>query len=437
MCPCCNNERWSISSANYCEECATNRSVKKHLERLELSFLPKSEYNRYLFTLYLKYLRRFQLNYSHRKQTINFKSILERKDLSVLTSWNSIHVESNLFKMTFGKIPNSGCPFIKTGRMLEELGVLDFKQKYFEQYISRTNQLPEQQQRQCEPFINFLRTTKRSQATLATIAEVLISFSQWVSAHGRTDLMTVTSVEILHFLDNLKSKKLSASRLRQFYLYLNLFYRWSFAEKKIIYNPCVGIRVGKPAPRLLICSEEQCKIIFKFIQNKNTSAEDALVLVLILIWAFTSEELRYAKIEFKKTLIITFLRHKRSKVKYYNREQTLCLPDHPKWFHDLQIRFYDYWTDCYGKLRKSVPHHYLMLPKRRSIQPLTQTTLRTRVTTATKKAVGTKIPPHILRKTSGFLHSQHGDASILSTLGWDPNYCFRYTWVPKIVYQKK
>lgn len=437
ICQCCSKELWIISIGNCCDKCTTNRNVMKHLENLELSFLPKSQYNRYIFILYLKYLRRFQLNYCLYKQAINFKSILESRELSTFTSWDCIYKESNLFKITFGKIANSGCPFVKTGRMLEELGVLNFRQRYFEHYINRINQLPEQQQKQCEPFIIFLRTTKRSQTTLATIVEVLIIFNQWINEQSRTDLLTVTSSDIQQFLDETKSKKLSASRLRQFFHYLSLFYRWSLTNKKIIYNPCAGIRVGKPEPRLLICSEEQCKLIFKFIQNKNTDSEAALILTLLLIWALTSEELRYAKIEFKNTLVITFFRHNRNTKKYYNREQTLSLPDHPKWFHDLQIRFYKYWIECYSKLRKSVPHHYLMLPRRRCIQPLTRTTLCNRVTSATKTAVGTKIPPNVLRKTSGFLHSQQGDASILATLGWDSNYCFRYTWVPKIVYQEK
>lgn len=220
-------------------------------------------------------------------------------------------------------------------------------------------------------------------------------------------------------------------------MYINLFYRWSLAEKKIIYNPCVGIRVGKSAPRLLICSEIQCKAIFEYIKNKNTPPEEALMLALILIWAFKSEDLRYAKIEFNKTIIITLPRNKTNNKQYYDREQILCLPDHPKWFYDLQVRFYKYWTEHYAKLKKSVPHQYLMLPKRRSIQALTKNTILLRVTKATQAAVGNHIPPQILRKTSGFLHSQQGDAAILATLGWSQHTSFRYTWLPKITYQSK
>ena len=78
-----------------------------------------------------------------------------------------------------------------------------------------------------------------------------------------------------------------------------------------------------------------------------------------------------------------------------------------------------------------------MLPRRRNIQPITKCTLRNRVMDATLLAIGEKVPPVVLRKTSGHLHSMKGDASILATLGWTKEASFDYTWVPKVVYQPK
>ncbi len=33
----------------------------------------------------------------------------------------------------------------------------------------------------------------------------------------------------------------------------------------------------------------------------------------------------------------------------------------------------------------------------------------------------------------GHLHTKNGDGSVLSTLGWSPNFAFHYTWLPRHV----
>jgi hypothetical protein len=134
---------------------------------------------------------------------------------------------------------------------------------------------------------------------------------------------------------------------------------------------------------------------------------------------------------------IVLRRKKLSTIKYYNRKQILGLPRSPEWFFSLQKKFYTKWLFQYGQLKKSCPNYYLMLPRYRSVQTLTKETIKARVFEATMAAVGKKIPLSVLRKTCGHLHSTSSDASVLSTLGWGRDYCFKYTWMPRVYFQKK
>lgn len=440
LCCRCKKEKWIISISGLCGHCDDHRRVSKHLENFESTFKPKSEYNKYLFELYIKYLRRFILSNIHLQQAKAYMQILESKDFPAFKSWDEIKKESKAFKIRFGVKRNSGCPFRKTGLMLEELGVINFKQKCFEVTFEQANTLSPQQKNQIEQFKLFLETTRRSENTIITIINVVTSFGKRMTELGRHDIMNVSSNDISEFLDKAKAKNLSQSRIMQIYSYLNLFYRWSLSKKYLIYNPCASIKVSKALPRLYICSEKQCQNLFKFIRDEKSPPEHAFLLALILIWSLSSEDLRYAKIESDETrrkLSITFHRHKLYFKKHHNREQTLKLPQQPEWFYKLQIRFYKYWIAQYQSLKKSVPHQYLMLPRRRHIQPITKDTLRRRVTEATFLAIGEEVPPAVLRKTSGYLHSMKGDASILATLGWTKETSFDYTWVPKVVYRPK
>ncbi len=439
VCKICGRNKTFYGSQNFCCFCADKKLTWQHLEKLELKFVPKSEYNKYLFSLYLKYLRMFNPSGNILPQAKSYMSILETKEVPTFRSWDEIRAQSAAFMEQFGKIRNSGCPFIKTGRMLEELGVLTFKQLDQSTTINKLGALPEWQRKKIEPFFNFFNISKKSDATVATALGVLVAFTRWSTTHKSGDILSANKNDIYGYIDDLRVQNQSSSRIVQNFTYLNIFYKWCKRQKMILLNPCENIKINKPPPRLLICSEEQSKKIFKFIKNKNSNPEQAFTLLLILIWALKSEDLRYAKLERTEDgeFAIIFHRAELRNRKHYNREQVLTLPSQPKWFYDLQHRFYDHWCQQYNALTKSVPNHYLMLPNSRNVRPLTKSTILRRIFKATQAATGQNIPPRILRHTSGHLHTIQGDASMLSSLGWSKSYCFKYTWVPKITYYRK
>jgi hypothetical protein len=214
-----------------------------------------------------------------------------------------------------------------------------------------------------------------------------------------------------------------------------MYYRWCHSNKMTLLNPCQGLQVGQPAPKILVCSQKQYRKMCQFIKSESADPQQAMILTLILVWAMSSEELRLSKLQYSdKTLTLTLHRKKLTYKKYYNREQTLRLPGKPKWFFDLQERFYQKWSAQFDQLKKTFPHQYLLLPKSRSVRPLTKNTVLSQVFEATVSATGEKIPARVLRQTSAYLHTASHDASLLSRLGWSQDHTFKYVWQPKVTY---
>jgi hypothetical protein len=118
--------------------------------------------------------------------------------------------------------------------------------------------------------------------------------------------------------------------------------------------------------------------------------------------------------------------------RYYNRKQILELPENPEWLRSLQRRFIETWQLHYAKTKRSYPCPRLVLPRHHHYtRQLSPTTLLDRIYGATLAATGRKIPPKVLRQTCGHLHTRNGDGSVLTKLGWSPNFAFHYTWLPR------
>jgi site-specific recombinase XerD len=252
------------------------------------------------------------------------------------------------------------------------------------------------------------------------------------------DIHLTSETQIQDFLNDLKDKKYPQTYIISALTALSIFFRWIKFENLILVNPCENVKLKKPRGKLIVCDDAIIKKLMKFIKNPNSDPEQALILSLILIWGLRSEDLSHAKIEIKENTLKIILRRKQlGTKKYYNRSQILDLPNNPSsWFYLLQKRFYKDWLIQYHQRKKDFPCYNLLLPRYRSIQPLTKTTILSRVYEATQAAVRVNIAPKTLRKTCGHIHSTSSDASILSTLGWSADYCFDYTWVPKIYFQK-
>ncbi|MDD4975697.1 MAG: hypothetical protein PHY93_15175 [Bacteriovorax sp.] len=416
-----------------CYECSEQNRFKKRLAKLEgNTSLAKIEveYNQYLFNLYLQYINRYYLKYPILKQTEDLLIYLAENRIAPFTSWERIYHESRLFDQQYKVVMGlTGCPFVKIGKMLNELGVLPPKSEDFSQYYIRIlKRFPSEKLKTIERFILFKKNKHLLDKTIILRLEFLLYFQQWSSV----DIYSLNTVDIQNYYIFLKDNGHSQYYISQSHSSLSEFFNWCTFEKIIFINPCISIKIKRPARQLTVCDEATVNKLMSFIKNPDSDPEQAFLLALILIWGFKSEDLSFSKIEIKDNNFKIILRRKQlGTVKYYNRSQTLEFPKEPKWFYSLQKRFYKKWLAQYNQLQKAYPNYFLMLPRYRSVQALTRGTIQARVYEATMAAVSEKIPPKVLRKSCGNLHSSSSDASLLSVLGWSSEYCFRYTWVPR------
>jgi hypothetical protein len=416
-----------------CAHCTLNKNNKEQLAILEATIAPKSNYNRYLFDLYLKYICRINIYKHHVTQASKFKNMLESTDIAPIGSWSDINRESNKFSERFHKQRFAGCPFIKVGHMLQELGILLPKTEEIGPYLSSLlSQLPNEARNKIEPFIEYLRTTSRRPTTIYAALKVLKNFSKWIISEGHIHALTANPILIQKYLAQ------NPKRIEQIFYSLNMYYHWCEHKKMIIVNPCKTITINKFARKVTICSDFYCDKLMDFIKDPSSDPEQALTIALILIWGFKIKDLCFAKVEFNNygSLDITLRRIPLGRTKYYNREQSLKLPMTPKWFYQLQKRFCQYWNHRYSQLPKTYPHKYLILPSRNFVRPLSEYRVLERIYRGTIAATGMPIPALVLRKTCGHLHTIDSDASILSRLGWASSSSFNFTWVPRTYFNK-
>ena len=428
--------KFSNSKLCLCHECYMQNRLKKRLNELEGTSLAQItvEYNQYLFRMYLQYINRYYLKYPILKQAEDLLIYLTENRIAPFTTWEKTYHESRLFgqqhKVVMGL---TGCPFIKIGKMLNELGVLPPKSEDCSQYYIRVlKRFPLEKLEAIERFILFKKNKNILDKTIILRLEFILYLQLW----STIDIYFLNTTDIQNYYIFLKDNGHSQYYISQSHSSLSEFFNWCKFEKIIFLNPCIGIKIKRPTGQITVCDENTVKKLMSFIKNPKSDPEQAFLLALILIWGFKSEDLSFSKIEIKdNNFKIVMRRKKLGAVKYYNRNQILEFPKEPKWFYTLQKRFYKKWLAQYGQLHKTYPNYYLMLPRYRSVQSLTDGTIQARVYEATMAAVNEKIPPKVLRKTCGNLHSSSSDASLLSALGWSSEYCFRYTWLPRIYFK--
>jgi len=423
----------------YCSKCLKQNSLKKKIHVLEKEapqLINLGRYERDLYKLYLDYIKRYCLKHPILQQARDLLSYLSSNEIVPFTSWDQVYLESKQFSENYKVIMGlTGNPFIKIGKMLVELGVLPPKcENYSQNYLKLISRFPDDITDIIKNFIEFRKNRNIADKSIITSLERILFFSTWVNI----DILLVNQNDIQNYIIHLQNRGNRQHNITPVYLSLSVFYKWCKHAKIILANPFEGIKISRPRKEVIVCDDHIVSQIMEFIKNPKSNPEQAFLLALILIWGLKSNDLSHAKIDITNGVFkIIFRRKKISTIKYYNRKQILELPKCPEWFFSLQKKFYTKWLHQYGQLKKSCPNYYLMLPRYRSVQTLTKDTIKTRVFEATMAAVGKKIPLSVLRKTCGHLHSTSSDSSILSTIGWSRDYCFKYTWMPRVYFQKK
>lgn len=418
-----------------CYLCYEHRQVEKQLPLLTARFKAKTAYNNQIFSLYLTYIRRYWLKYHHLRQTRKLMDLLENQACPEFQTWMQVYEFSE--KHPLPQRCANGDAVLKIGSMLEELGVLPSRSE--EQGRQRRTLLqaftvPEKQW--IEPFAKILEESRRADSTILDSLRELNHFNRWLkNLYPEANLLCVNQPMVQRYLSALCENQAPQKYLRDVFTVLNKFYRWARFEKLILKNPCELLKVSRETAHLRVCSQEQIKKLYGFIKNPEAPPEQALLLALILFYGLQIQDLRFAKIEISSSKPITLIFRQKTLSRgkrHYNRDPYLTLPTKPQWFDSLQKRFTQKWQRAYLDTIKTYPHTYLLIPENFIFnRALSYDTVKKRIHRATLAATGTEIPSKVLRQTCGHIYSRHQDASVLTRLGWSPQFAFCYTWLPR------
>lgn len=223
------------------------------------------------------------------------------------------------------------------------------------------------------------------------------------------------------------------------YNYVNRYYKWTLYKGLVDSNPISNIKVNRVKGKVNILGDGLVKQLISFVHNRNSDPEQALMITLVFFWGLRTCDLGHASIIIDDKHLKVKLRRKhltkgRSR---YNREEIIIFPRELKWLNELQTRFLENWITQYNKVKKTYPNSPLLLHKKGLTNNfLSKQVINRRFQAATFAATGIKIPASIVKQTCGHLHSQSGDASALSRLGWSDQFAFQYTWLPRQLWTK-
>jgi hypothetical protein len=422
-CKSCKKTR-AIVRRNLCHQCIDHQSAAPKISEIESKFSSATLYNDYLFKLYLKYIRRYHLNYDIVRQTQKLSEFLSKNSIAPIINWNQIHELKKQFPIR-NVGPSGGYAVLKIARMLEELGVINHRELDF----SVTNQnlmddLPENLKPYLVQFINKQKDLQKTESTIRLYLINIRNLMQWRAAQNQKDLFTLSKLEAQNYVLTMNIDQRIVFRLRY-------FFGWAQHQRLIITNPFPAKLYSKNQNKIRIISPESTTQLIKFIKNINSDPEQAFLLSLIIFWGLDTKELTFSTIDDTEgALKINIFQKPFSYGRQHQRpSKQLQLPTEPEWFRKLQIRFLTKWREHYLKTTKTFPIKQLCLPYNfRYNRPLSTFHIRKRIYKATQAAIGEDIPIRILRQTCGALHVVGNDGFALTQLGWSQKTSFRYTW---------
>lgn len=404
-----------------CDACYWDVIYLAKLDRISQSYRTPSSYNQHLFDLYIRYVKRAQIRSRHIILTRALIKYLEANSIPAIRTWYEIKALSNDFSQKQKYSEKMEHPFLKIGKMLQELGVLSVRQTDSEIHLKTLySKCAPETARVLRRYDQQLIKMRHSMSGRHGTIRFIFEFQHWVTINEPgLGLFTLHEETALRYLKARNDGDRSGIR-RQV---LSKFYRWAQLERLTLLNPFKGIPVPKPAKTLCVCSDQQIKLIERYVKNKKSDPEYALILALVLYWGVTSRELALSSIEIYDCQIwINLYRRELSRRrKSHNRDQILKLPLNPPWLASLQKRYISMWRERFENAKKTFSNQPLLLKRLsidRSIRPLSMTTVIDIFCRASIAATGQRIPPNVVRRTSGHIHVDYGDASRLTKLGW-------------------
>ena len=425
-CSSCHDVKSFKTNSNTCERCLLIKKNGQVVERVSKSYQIKFSYNQELWSLYAKYLDRFIIKNHHQKVSLGYRHYLSMHTVPTIKNWQDVKDLSIKFEDFMDGLFKGGCPFGKTAFMLVELGVLPTREEdHSVSYHNHLKSLDDDFLPVARKYFQTLLKSKRTIYTCANYCRIFRDLQTWLEDHhGLSNVLNFTEAMAKEYLIQNKPSHEMLSVLKK-------FYSWAKRHRYIFSNPFDQFELRSANRALLICSNDQIKKIIKYIKSNESDPERAFILALIFYWGLNNRELRYSTIEIEDGQVIVHLYRPNLSWGYksYNRHQVLKISKSPRWLWLLQNRFISQWQIKYQKVEKSFPQKLLLFTKNlKSSRPIGSEVFLIRVHKATLEATGEKIPPSVIRRTSGHIYSLRGEASILTYLGWSRDYASDFVW---------
>jgi site-specific recombinase XerD len=440
-CKSCEKRKPLWTSNEYCDLCYKNRQYQIKLKRIcnEANF--GSDYNQYLFDLYLKYIRRYLLRKCHLVATEKLISFLKQKGLRPILNWADV-LEARRSFNKFSKITKvlrGGCPVEKVAYVLQELGVLPIRESdKLAQLKTMLEQIDPKISKLMKEYAQQLRKNNRSVGSQEGTIRMVHNFFEWLKTYQNcTDLFLVTEFMAQDYILSKKDKDRAGIQR----LCLGKFYHWCVFKKKTLLNPFEKIEKIKMNTSLEICSGRDIKKLEKHIKSITTDPETAMILCLIFYFGFTVKDLTQASLEItpqdemKIILREETLSYRKKKQK---RSQIFLLPLRPDWLYSLKCRYLQIWRSRYQKIKQDFPTSPLFIRSDsrhgRNVRSLAILEILNEDLTS---LFGYNIPPAVLRRTGAHIYSNQVGASVLTELGWSQDYAWDFVWKQRKLFTPK
>jgi hypothetical protein len=433
-CEKCRKKSYFEKNDQLCDRCHVLECGLRRFDELIGGFRAPSPYNQHLLELYASYTRRLFVSHTHRVGARTLIQFLEAKELPVIRSWGAIFALSKELARTQTRPIPQGCPFIKIGWMLQELGVIAVRQMEKDHLLENLYSRWEAEgasilRRYSEHLLNMKYATGGRYGNVRTVFEFQLWLNQNEPGMG---LFTASERVVISYLQGRNDRDRSGIRRKA----LRRFYRWAKRDRLTLLNPVEKIPIPKVQRNIFVCSESQIRQIEAFVKSPESHAEYAFLLALVLYWGVTSRELTMSTIEIHGAQIwINLYRQEVCRGRRgHNREQVLKLPPAPQWLASLQKRYIQLWSSRFETAKKVFPVQPLILGGRdndRTNRFLSIGTVIDLFYKATIAATGERIPPSVVRRTSGHIHTHYGDASRLTKLGWSKSTSTDFSVLPR------
>lgn len=391
----------------------------------------------------MTYMRRLTPRDDLAKQVEFAKSVLEKAPLAPILSWQDVFDldAAHPYAVSAKKRRKEGTPLPKVGYMLEEFGIIEPRDQIRTRRIRNLMDTFGVDVRDTvDTFAQKLSQLGRSGITIIAYLADLRDLQAWLQATSPSQtLLTITNAQMSLYLDQVartyKSGKHTTTTLHR----LRVFYRYCLREKRVFASPCPAFKLAQAPVKKTICTDPQLRQLFAYIKSPESNPELALLVTLALLFAATTEELMAAQLLVENDrLVIAWRTKKRTFRQRHRVEGRLELPASPPWFLALQKRYYAAWLAHYALIRQTIPRRPLFIAHHhQNNRAVSREWVRKRFLVATTAATGSPIPGYVLRQTAGHLHTNHQDASILTTLGWASQTAFQYVWAPRQTYVPK